>query len=531
MEHEDDDNYIWHGDILGEKGNIIGTMSYIVTKGSKYGTIKLEDKMFRIQDIGSDRNGIGHLQAILEMDEEKLAEQECTAHISDDEEKSIDMTSTSKQNCSGTPVIKILVLYTQNAQNTGFNPNSEANQGISDLNMAIRNSGITASELTFELAGVVKLNGFSETSNIQNDRDRLRDNTNTAQNLRNQYNADLVILYADNSNYTAGGTADINTNANPDLAYGIVKINQSPKTFEHEVGHLLGGRHENATSGYERGYSFFEGPPFYTGRKTIMHQNLFGSLDHFSNPSVNFNGVPTGISNSRDVVRRIKANACAVSQFRTEPVSIFSVFFGGPTKIYDSYSPFTWCPALTYGCNSTVTNQKWSYSNDGFYYYQFSTYNCGSRYYTGFSSTALTVYVKYTATCIASGAVASRIRGLANTSTGGGYGYKRRLDGAESTDYEGFTILPELEGENIQVSKNPSEDQLLEVRILLDNERILSFSIWDSTGRKVKTFDAKSYNIGPTYEKLATHGLNDGLYYLNATGSPEERAIPFLIRQ
>ncbi|GEM_PF-3949758 len=352
------------------------------------------------------------------MDEEKLAQQYCTASEVLNDKGLSDDTITSKQNCSGSPIVKILVLYTQNAQNTGLNPTSRANQGIADLNQAIRNSGITASDLTFQLAGVRKLTGFSETSNIFSDINKLRDNTPTANSLRNQYNADLVILYTD-GNYINSGIAYVNTSANPNNAYGIVQIDLSPKTFEHEVGHLLGGRHENEPSGYDRGYAYNEGAPTFISRKTIMHQNQFSSLDNFSNPAVDFNGVPTGIVNSRDVVRRIKANACAVSQFRTDPAPSFSIFISGPTQIYSSSGPFTWCPALSYGCNAPTIGHQWRYSNNGFNYYQFSTSNCGGRYYSGFSPTAYTVYVKLTATCSNSGAVASRVMSIRNWSAGG----------------------------------------------------------------------------------------------------------------
>ncbi len=57
VEHQDDNNYTWHGDILDKNASIIGTISYIVEKGSCYGTIKLEGKLFHIEDLGLGKNG------------------------------------------------------------------------------------------------------------------------------------------------------------------------------------------------------------------------------------------------------------------------------------------------------------------------------------------------------------------------------------------------------------------------------------------------------------------------------------------
>lgn len=527
VEHENDDNYTWHGDILDKVGSIIGTMSYIVDKGSSYGTIKLEGKLFQIEDMGLDKNGRDRLHLILEMDQEKLAEQSCNVSEPLEDKTLTENTISSKQNCSGSPIVKILVLYTQNAQNTGFNPNSQASLGITDLNQAIRNSGITASQLTFQLAGVIKLNGFTETSNINSDRERLRDNTPSAQNLRNHYNADLVVLYAENPSYTAGGNADINTNADPTKAYAIVKINQSPKTFEHEVGHLLGGRHENEVGGYDRGYSYFENASPFTARKTIMWQSSLQTIDHFSNPIVNFNGNPTGIANSRDVVRRIKTNACAISQFRIEPVPSFSIFFGGDTQIYPSTAPFSWCLSNVYGCAVVTTGLQWRYSNDGFNYSQFATGNCGYRTYSGFSPMAYTVYVKLTATCSASGVVASRVRALHNWGANN-YSSKR---GNEDVELPIAEVLPELlepDVVGVELSQNPIQNSVSVTVNVSGSERI-TFSIWDATGRQVQTFVAKSYDTGTTVETLKLNGLTNGLYYLKVTGGPDPYSLPFLI--
>jgi len=91
-------------------------------------------------------------------------------------------------------------------------------------------------------------------------------------------------------------------------------------------------------------------------------------------------------------------------------------------------------------------------------------------------------------------------------------------------------FLADFETESIHLSQNPTKD-VLEVQILLHNERSLSFSIWDSTGRRLKVFDGRIYNSGSTNDELKIDGLNDGLYYLKAVGGPEEWSKPFLVQR
>jgi len=85
----------------------------------------------------------------------------------------------------------------------------------------------------------------------------------TVQNLRNQYNADLVICfigneYDDGIGYATGIPAN-----NADYCATVTApfaSNTANFTFTHELGHLLGGRHElNADAGpppYSHGFQF-----------------------------------------------------------------------------------------------------------------------------------------------------------------------------------------------------------------------------------------------------------------------------------
>src|SRR5690606_17234090 len=74
-------------------------------------------------------------------------------------------------------------------------------------------------------------------------------NNATAQNLRNQFEADLVVLLTNGAWY--GGFVGLAEAFGPaeDDAYAIVQVLHatSSLTFAHEVGHLMGGKHQQCS--------------------------------------------------------------------------------------------------------------------------------------------------------------------------------------------------------------------------------------------------------------------------------------------
>lgn len=109
------------------------------------------------------------------------------------------------QPCQALVYPRVLVLYTPKALTLAGNITTltdHVNLSISQFNSCIYNSGIT-SAAALVLAGIAPLN-FTEHSNAMGgDRDDLIKNA-TAKNLRNQYQADVVVLLTD-GNY-GGGT-------------------------------------------------------------------------------------------------------------------------------------------------------------------------------------------------------------------------------------------------------------------------------------------------------------------------------------
>ena len=135
-----------------------------------------------------------------------------------------------------------------------------------------------------------------------------------AQYLRNAYSADAVVLLTDgNYGIYLGVVKDIGpSNSN---AYAIVQATEAAQNyvFAHEVGHLQGARHEDSHRWYDGG----------TERRTIMYpESSSAVIQHFSNPSVSYNGIATG-TNNKNVAQLLRNTASTMANFRTpRPLSV-----------------------------------------------------------------------------------------------------------------------------------------------------------------------------------------------------------------
>ncbi len=121
-----------------------------------------------------------------------------------------------------------------------------------------------------------------------------------------------------------------------DGAYAIVEVDcaTSLHTFVHEVGHLFGARHNisaDDTPGDAHGHNWKKGVwPLREDLKTIMsvRQN-HDRITYFSNPSVSYEGKPTGVTGVSDNRKTINANGQIVSEFKYSQPSL-AVYIYGP---------------------------------------------------------------------------------------------------------------------------------------------------------------------------------------------------------
>ena len=324
------------------------------------------------------------------------------------EPRSTKTTQRSEQLCPDNRV-SVLFLFTDEANAAG-DPVARANTVLANLNQIASNSAIAPGTLQFERAGVERLAGFVQSSgDIDQDLGELSDNAGP---IRDALNADLVVLFTD-ADYrveitpgffsTVFGAALTGSPGFPEEAHAIVEIDAAPfrYTFSHEVGHLFGGRHENDNRVLvnRAAYSFphawaSNGLSNYAIETSIMHRmgGDAGRVMHFSNPDINFNGIPTGTAD-RNTTQQIRDWMDDVADYRPNDPG-FDPEIDGPS-VHANGESSTWvmdacsCDAPPY--------VRWAWSDDGFTYHQFSINTTATE--TNFSTSAGSVTLRLRVRC------------------------------------------------------------------------------------------------------------------------------------
>ncbi len=311
---------------------------------------------------------------------------------------------------------------------------------------------------------------FNETEfRIDLDIVALRNNI-IAQQLRNQYWADLVVLITD-GNYP--GILGIVSSIGPDEddAYSIVQVDAatSGHTFIHETGHLFGARHEfsltgDDTPGDAHGHQWKTGWwPFIKKYNSVMKTNDGKErVLHFSNPYVTHESKATGVVGVSHNVWNINGNGQTVADFRyTAPDMIAYIYGKGMANDGES---------LTF--TSSVSNGQSPIS----YNWQVNT---GSGYFGAWSGYSLTYTMP-----------AGKNLNVKLTVTGG--------DGQTSTAYHTVqnsflgggpcTKCPDIEGKiAVLTDAVESEEELATGDILFPNPS--SGTIYLKTDKESEQFD------------------------------------------
>lgn len=357
VEYRSDTDFIWKGEFIKADGSL----TIICKDGEIFGHFTLDDRVFEIHSFEKEKN------ILIEFDTEQLSKHTCayldTGKI---EIKTVEKAVSVKTTRAN---VRVLVLYTDAANDAVANINNTASLAVTQMNDALRNSAVN-SNLYMSLAGVERLDFNENRYDVEGDVEDLSTNI-AAQNLRSTNQADLVVLLTD-GNYKYGyyDVYGIVRNIGPSNAeaYAIVEADQAtPKyVFAHEVGHLFGGRHHNDPTGtYQHGYHFTTGWWLWKkDRTTIMYANPGDYILHYSNPNVEYKDENTGTVSTNDVARKLRTEASVVEIFLpyTPPLS---VYISGPTKGYNS-GTYTWSANVSSGVSPY--SYVWHYSLDGYNY-------------------------------------------------------------------------------------------------------------------------------------------------------------------
>jgi len=222
--------------------------------------------------------------------------------------------------------IRVLVLYTPAAQSAVSNIKNTVQLAVSLSNQSFINSNVNH-EIELAYAG---LTNYTESGSITTDRNRFRNSgdgyMDEVLTLRNKYSADICVLL----NYTSEACG---------IAYSIGAIESngfcvvstysncatSNYSFVHEIGHLMGCRHDTYVdpnnTPYAYGHGYVYSPDLW---RTIMaYSNACNSCtrkNYWSNPNVTYNGVPMGTSSTNNNAQVWNVRSNTVMAFR-QPAS------------------------------------------------------------------------------------------------------------------------------------------------------------------------------------------------------------------
>ncbi len=262
----------------------------LIQKGDLvFGTMDFEEKHYRIYGIAKK------LSVLMEFDVNDFAKMKCgtpsmpkqgvpidenyqNQEDFDNLQNKINESQNGKRinSCSEGNTLTIHCMSTTAALDNEPNINQTALSAVEHMNNSLINSqmyGIRA-----VLSGNVTPSGIVETNNIGTDVKTFISNS-TAQNDRNIFKADIMILLTDGNydNASTYGSVD-QINAENNKCYAIVEADAVGRgTFAHECGHLLGGLHENdnitPSVGYDRGHKFYYQNAWGIVKeaRTIMH--------------------------------------------------------------------------------------------------------------------------------------------------------------------------------------------------------------------------------------------------------------------
>jgi Metallo-peptidase family M12 len=217
-------------------------------------------------------------------------------------------------------VISVLVAFTKNAER--FYSDIEKDLvalAIEDANQSFRNSGL--SNVRLELVHAYETD-YTETGShfdhvfaFADPKDGVMDEVH---GLRDRYHADVAILIVDDPK-GCGLAAQIH--ASPERAFAVVDQGCTATSYSlaHEIGHLIGARHDVSLDDNDRPFSYGHGFVLGTEWRTMMsYKESCGGcprLPVWSSPAIMIKGVPAGDGTSNNA-RVIAEEAARVAAFR-----------------------------------------------------------------------------------------------------------------------------------------------------------------------------------------------------------------------
>jgi hypothetical protein len=338
---------LWSGVLPDNKNRVF----FSVADGAVTGMIHLDQAVFAVEPLEAGYH------VLIGLDQSKFGPDDPPESNSQNEQDRNEEAQALRARLSkpdlqasiaSTASIDILVAYTPAVASASGNVASLIYACEQSANETLSNSSVNAELYVVHSVQV----SYTESGNTGTDVNRLQGTNDgymdNIHSLRDLYGADVVVLLISYANNAVGQAYNIGVNASG--AYCVVEDNAAVGnyTFAHEIGHLIGGRHNNDPSGtYEHGYVY---SPAYWRTVMAVPQTGVNRIPYWSSPNQTYGGVAMGTTSTNDNFRKWNERASTVAWFK----SPMYVTITGPTIL-------EWKHNGTWTANPSVSGVSYAY--------------------------------------------------------------------------------------------------------------------------------------------------------------------------
>lgn len=549
-------NYKWSGyfEACDNSCSRLGFMRVNSNDSGLYATIYVNDRQYELYSIQ------GNSGLLVEVDMEEINAIEANCYSPEHNNEATGQSSGSNEPDpyeTGNCTIDVLIMYTQKAADNAVEGIFQKAEDLIDFNNeAFRNSGLGADEVKLRLVGVELLESFVETGNFLFDYNNDFSNNNYVTERRDAKHADFVMLLANHQDYIFTGLVgavesdikdasvfgnNIEDYENPDVR-GMSLINRPNEHFHfgHEIGHCFGADHQTCTTlpstnciasdaitenilSLQNAHAHLfkareEDDCARGGKEELVTLVLTGKnnehvhIPYYSNPDIEYSGVPTGIENDINNVERIRNFACAAANMRAPDHHLFAISITGPSEGCPNSSA-TFAPHVTSPLGPFEF--QWSRSTDGFNY----TNPVLTEFYTiGLpGENGSRVFIKLQVTALSSGETAEIIDYIeVNESQSPPCPVLLQSDTDGELQISTFPSQKkekQIKGLDFKVIPNPiRQNATLNIDVFLNTQARLD--IYTTEGRFIKTLENRFFEQGKHQINLDLEEMQNGVYIL-----------------
>jgi len=286
----------------------------VVRNGNVTGTVRSGNELYSVRPLG------GGLHALVREDQTKFPPEHPPNFEEREKTTPPNLPNVNTSDLSPAPkVLRVLVAYTPRVAAARPDILPFIDVAINETNTGYERSGVN---LRAELAHAYQVD-YQESDSQDQDLEKFRGANDSVMDevheLRNTYKADVCVLLIDNDSYCGTAAAIM---ADESTAFAVVHYACAVGyySFGHEIGHLQGARHNQEADPTLMPFSYGHGYQNSIAQfRTIMSYNCPSGCPrilNWANPSVNYNGVPTGSEPYANDARVLNETAPIVTAFR-----------------------------------------------------------------------------------------------------------------------------------------------------------------------------------------------------------------------